>query len=82
MGRIPRDDHRIEMELVGLERRMPVQIVGQRLSEVPWKYQGEPLSASTSPYFFMARSTWMVSGRRFGEITKPALSRNLAPIGG
>src|SRR3954453_370641 len=27
---------------------------GQWVSEVPWKYQGEPLSASTSPYVFMA----------------------------
>ena len=30
---------------------------GQRRSAVPWKYQAEPLSASTRPYSAMARST-------------------------
>src|SRR4051795_9621616 len=30
---------------------------GQCVSEVPWKYQGDPLSASTRPYVFMALRT-------------------------
>jgi len=29
----------------------------------PWKYHGEPLSASTSPYCLIARSTVRVSAR-------------------
>ena len=37
--------------------------LGQRRSAVPWKYQGVPLSASTRPYVFIARSTALVSRR-------------------
>jgi len=33
-------------------------------SALPWKYQFEPLSATISPYFFIARKTVCVSGRK------------------
>jgi hypothetical protein len=36
---------------------------GQPVLDSPWKYHGDPLSASTSLYVFMARSTARVSAR-------------------
>ena len=47
----------------------------------PWKYHGDPLSASTSPYFFIAATTRWAYGER-PEASYDARSRNRAPIGG
>src|SRR5581483_2260364 len=55
--------------------------VSQPGSDVPVKYQFEPLSATIRPWRCMARSTTWVSGRKC-EMSNDALSRNHAPIGG
>lgn len=47
----------------------------------PWKYHGDPLSASTSPYFFMAAMTTRARGPKpAGENDR--FIRKRAPIGG
>src|SRR5271168_389048 len=54
---------------------------GQLSSAVPPKYQLEPLSARISPYCCMARSTtW--AWAEYPEMSKLALSRKRAPMGG
>src|SRR5687767_1051060 len=55
--------------------------VSQPGSDVPVKYQLEPLSATTRPWRCMARSTTWVSGR-WRDTSKLAFRRNHAPIGG
>jgi hypothetical protein len=50
-------------------------------SDVPVKYQLEPLSARMRPWRCIPRRTTWVSGRN-GERSNPALRRNQAPIGG
>src|SRR5207244_6774751 len=56
------------------------RLVSQPGSDVPVKYQLEPLSATIRPWRCMARSTTWVSGRK-PEMSKLTLSRNQAPIG-
>src|SRR5438477_443996 len=54
---------------------------GQRVSETPWKYQLLPASASTSPYFFIARRITCVRASK-REMSKALFKRKRAPIGG
>ena len=48
---------------------------------MPWKNQFEPLSATISPYVFIAVSTTRASGP-YRETSNDAFSRNRAPMGG
>src|SRR5205814_6882570 len=54
---------------------------GQRVSETPWKYQLLPPSASTRPYFFIARRITCVRASK-REMSKALFKRKRAPIGG
>lgn len=48
---------------------------------MPWKYQSLPLSATITPYAFIARRMTLASGLNLAS-EKPTLRRKRAPIGG
>jgi hypothetical protein len=55
--------------------------LSHRSSGTPDTYQLDPLSATTSPYVFIAcRITWSAPAKR--PMSTPGLSRRRRPIGG
>ena len=55
--------------------------LSQRVSYVPWTYMSEPLSATMSPYVFIA---WKIrrSASGYEEMSFDDFSRRRVPIGG
>ncbi len=49
---------------------------------VPWKYMSEPLSATISPYVFIAWAMALASGDQVDGMTKLPFNRNRSPIRG